>query len=99
MTQYKYSEDLNAWEMVKELPRYEGDDTEMLLQLKFDKPNGMLLGSTGKGFALWNLNNTITDKAIYVALPHGVRNITTKMMTSNSVMVSASLKYAVAGVR
>lgn len=90
----------HSWQRVKDLPRYEADDTEMLLQIKYDKSNGMLLGTTGKGFALWDLRGTLTeDRAIYVALPHGVRNITTKMMTSNSVMVSASCKYAVAGVR
>ena len=38
-------------------------------------------------------------EAIYLALPHGVRNITTKMMLSNSIMVSSKLNYAVAGVR
>lgn len=57
----------------------------------------MLLGTTGKGFAIWILNEA--DKVRYMALPHGVRNITTRMMTSNSVMVSATLDYAVAGVR
>lgn len=71
----------------------------MVLQLKYDKRNEMLLGTTGKGFAIWDLKQKITDQTIYLALPHGVRNITTRMMIANSVMVSASLNYAVAGVR
>ena len=71
----------------------------MLLQLKFDGKINMLLGTTGKGFVVWDLGNSINGEAIYLALPHGVRNITTKMMMSNSIMVSASLDYAVAGVR
>lgn len=61
----------------------------------------MLLGTTGKGFVIWDLANEerISDDAIYLALPHGIRNITTKMMTSNSIIVSSKLNYAVAGVR
>lgn len=58
----------------------------------------MLLGTTGKGFAIWTLNEP-DSKVHYMALPHGVRNITTRMMVSNSVMVSATLDFAVAGVR
>lgn len=100
VTEFRYDEVTNNWQREKDLPRYETDETEMLLQMKYDKSNGMLLGTTGKGFALWDLNGKLTeDGAIYVTLPHGVRNITTKMMVSNSMMVSASCKYAVAGVR
>lgn len=89
------------WKYVQDLPRYENDSKEMLLQLKLDQDDRMLLGTAGKGFVIWDFdtNNSIGDGAIYLALPHGVRNITTKMMTSNSVMVSSKLDYAVAGVR
>lgn len=73
----------------------------MLLQLKLDQYDRMLLGTAGKGFVIWDFdeNNSIGEGAIYLALPHGVRNITTKMMTSNSIMVSSKMDYAVAGVR
>lgn len=73
----------------------------MLLQLKLDQNDRMLLGTAGKGFVIWDFDteNPIGSGAIYLPLPHGIRNITTKMMTSNSVMVSSKLDYAVAGVR
>lgn len=89
------------WKYVRDLARYENDSKEMLLQLKLDQDDRMLLGTAGKGFVIWDFDpsNSISDGAIYLALPHGVRNITTKMMTSNSIMVSSKLDYAVAGVR
>lgn len=89
------------WEKKKDLPRYENDIKETILQLKLDYKDRMLLGSTGKGFVIWDQepDNPIAKEAIYLALPHGVRNITTRMMQSNSVMVSSQLNYAVAGVR
>lgn len=89
------------WEKKRDLPRYENDIKETILQLKLDYKDRMLLGSTGKGFVIWDQepDNPIAKEAIYLALPHGVRNITTRMMQSNSVMVSSQLNYAVAGVR
>lgn len=63
------------------------------------KQDTLLLGTTRKGFVIWDLQNQIGEEVMYLPLPHGVRNITTKMMTSNSVMVGATLSYAVAGVR
>lgn len=38
-------------------------------------------------------------KVAMLLLPHGVRNISTKMLESNSVMLDSSKQYAVAGVR
>lgn len=97
--EYVQSETGVAWQQIKSLPRYVDDEKEQLLQLKLDKEDTMLLGSTGKGFVVWDFSERLPNEAIYLALPHGVRNITTKMMTSNSFMVSATLNYAVAGVR
>lgn len=93
--------DRAKWEFVQTLDRYAGDDKEMLLQLRLDQNDRMLLGTTGRGFVIWDFDteNSIGNGAIYLSLPHGVRNITTKMMTSNSIMVSSKLDYAVAGVR
>lgn len=36
---------------------------------------------------------------VVLSLPHTIRNISTKTMQSNSVMISSDKKYAVAGVR
>ncbi|CAD7093198.1 unnamed protein product [Hermetia illucens] len=102
---YKYHENLEegtiAWIHDSDLPQYENDEKEVLLQLKLDQNDRMLLGTAGKGFVIWDFadTNSIGDEAIYLSLPHGVRNITTKMMQSNSVMVSSRLNFAVAGVR
>ena len=91
------------WIFDEKLPRFENDDKEMLLQLRLDQNDRMLLGTAGKGFVIWDFGdqdcNRLSDKAMYLALPHGVRNITTKIMQSNSIMTSSKLDYAVAGVR
>lgn len=90
------------WKQDMELPRYENDEKEMLLQLKLDQvDHRWLMGSTGNGFVLWDFdeNPIHTGLAIYLPLPHGVRNISTKMMQSNSIMLSSKIDYAVAGVR
>ncbi|XP_059619516.1 NACHT and WD repeat domain-containing protein 2 [Phlebotomus argentipes] len=96
-----YQLDGDHWREEKSLSRYENDEKEMLLQLKLDQHDRMLLGTAGKGFVIWDLDpdNPISTDVLYLALPHGVRNITTRMMQSNSVMVSSQLNYAVAGVR
>lgn len=104
ISEYHYEEindQTGAWQFKQELVRYENDEKEMLLQLKLDQNDRMLLGTTGKGFVIWDFDseNPIGNGAIYFPLPHGVRNITTKMMTSNSIMVSSKLDYAIAGVR
>jgi len=97
-----------CWTLVESLPRFENDDKEMLLQLRIDQHDRMLLGTAGKGFVIWDFGSKEKDEAegsrlregaLYLALPHGVRNITTRIMQSNSIMVSSKLDYAVAGVR
>jgi WD40 repeat protein len=91
-----------VWEVTKELPRYENDHKEMLLQLKLDQHDRFLMGTTGNGFSLWDFdqeNPIKPGEAIYLALPHGVRNISTKLMQSNSIMISSKMDYAIAGVR
>lgn len=97
------------WSFVEHLPRYENDEKEMLLQLRLDQhqQDRMLLGTAGLGFVIWDFGRNekdcerapICEGALYLALPHGVRNITTRIMQSNSIMVSSKLDYAVAGVR
>ncbi|XP_055384364.1 NACHT and WD repeat domain-containing protein 2 isoform X2 [Condylostylus longicornis] len=96
-------ENPHSWTYKKDLPRYDNDEKEMLLQLKLDQHDRFLLGTAGKGFVVWDLSKpgpeNLSVGAMYLPLPHGVRNITTKMMQSNSIMISSKLNYAVAGVR
>lgn len=99
---YTEKEDnIAEWIRNQDLPRYENDVKEMLLQLKLDQTDRFLMATTGNGFVLWDLDieNSLGEGAMYLALPHGVRNISTKMMTSNSMMISSMHDYVVAGVR
>lgn len=103
--EYTVNEDIGEaeWIVTEDLPRYENDEREMLLQLKFDQMNDRwLMGTAGNGFVLWDFsseNPIHPNEAIYLPLPHGVRNISTKLMQSNSIMISSKVDYAVAGVR
>lgn len=45
------------------------------------------------------IDATNNSNAVVLCLPHTVRNISTKVMQSNSVMISSDKKYAVGGVR
>ncbi|XP_014255655.1 NACHT and WD repeat domain-containing protein 2 isoform X2 [Cimex lectularius] len=90
-------EGAESWEKVETLNSPYNDATEILLQLKLDKAENTLLGTTYNGFAVWDLTGEIEPKMLL--LPHGMRNITTKIMVSNSFMISAARDYAVAGVR
>lgn len=104
------------WVLHRKLPRFPNDEKEVLLQLKLDSNGRILMGTTGKGFVLWDLKDEdnhgkdktdyfeesgvyLGSEAIYLPLPHGVRNITTNIMQSNSIMLSSKWDYAVAGVR
>ncbi|KAL6427738.1 hypothetical protein ACFW04_008880 [Cataglyphis niger] len=94
----KYSNDETSsyWEKIFDMPRAYNDDVEYLLQLKMDREEEMLLATTGNGFIVWFLESK--SDAHVLMLPNGVRNINTRMMCSNSVMVSGTKNYAVAGV-
>lgn len=58
-------------------------------------------GTTSNGFVIWELEeeNTLDKEALVLTLPYGTRNITTKMLQSNSITLSAHKNYAIAGVR
>lgn len=94
---------LVQWKLEENLSRFQNDEKEMLLQLRLDQHDRMLMGTAGKGFVIWDFGdsdgNRLSSASMYLALPHGVRNITTKLMESNSIMISSKLDYAVAGVR
>ncbi|VEN47743.1 unnamed protein product, partial [Callosobruchus maculatus] len=101
ISKYVKSEDTKTWEKVEDLPRAENDELEMMLQLKLDKDDKFLFGTTSNGFVIWDLDEEtkIYDGAIVLTLPYGTRNITTKMLQSNSIVLSAHKNYAIAGVR
>lgn len=101
--EYFFSEDKQcfSWKHVQDLDCYDNYEKEALLQLKLDQHDRILIGTSGKGFIVWDFNeeNRIGDGAVYLPLPHGVRNISTKIISSNSMMISSKLDYSVAGVR
>jgi hypothetical protein len=87
--------------MQREMPRADKDDLEVLLQLKLDRDETTLLGTSGNGFVVWELAEGAhhSNRAVVLPLPHGVRNISTRALCSNSCMVSAARDYVIAGVR
>lgn len=58
-------------------------------------------GTISNGFVIWGIQeeSKIDEQAIVLTLPYGTRNISTKMLQSNSVILSAHKNYAIAGVR
>lgn len=97
VVKYTSDETSPCWEKISDMPRAYNDDVEYLLQLKLDREEEMLLATTGNGFIVWFLEDK--SDAHVLMLPNGVRNISTRMTCSNSVMVSGTKNYAVAGVR
>ncbi|KAL2749964.1 NACHT and WD repeat domain-containing protein 2 [Vespula maculifrons] len=97
ITKYMIDETSTFWEKKEDIPRAYNDDVEYILQLKLDKEEECLLATTGNGFVVWFLESK--SNAHVLVLPNGVRNISTRMMYSNSIMISGTKNYAVAGVR
>lgn len=66
-----------------------------------ESSKNVLKGTTLNGFVIWDFNeeDAISTEAIVLQLPHGTRNISTRMLQSNSIMLSAHRNYAIAGVR
>ncbi|XP_045465419.1 NACHT and WD repeat domain-containing protein 2 [Harmonia axyridis] len=88
------------WELVEDLSRIQNDVNETLLQLKLDKQDETLFASTCNGFIVWYVSREAENKnGLFLPLPYGIRNITTRMLQSNSIMLSAHKNYAIAGVR
>ncbi|CAB0044685.1 unnamed protein product [Trichogramma brassicae] len=109
VTKYEVADGSLVWEEKLDLPRARNDETEYVLQLKLDKEDRTLLATTGNGFVVWFLDGDEEEeeqqqekpsaRAIVLQLPNAVRNISTRMMCSNSIMISGTKDYAVAGVR
>lgn len=101
--EYFYNDNKNEykWMHIRNLDCYNNYEKEPLLQLKMEQFDRFLIGTAGKGFIVWDFSaeNRIGDGTIYLPLPHGVRNISTRMMTSNSMIISSKMDYSVAGVR
>lgn len=97
ITKYTTDDTSIYWKRAFDMSRAYNDDVEYILQLKLDKEEEMLLATTGNGFIVWFLESK--SDAHVLMLPNGVRNINTRMMYSNSIMVSGTKNYAVAGVR
>lgn len=101
VSKYTKNPETKTWELTENLPRMQNDDTEVILQLKLDKHDQVLFGTTSNGFVIWDFNDegNISREAIVLKLPYGTRNITTRILQSNSVMLSGHRNYAIAGVR
>ncbi|KAF5284944.1 hypothetical protein FQA39_LY16899 [Lamprigera yunnana] len=101
VSKYGKNYDTKQWELIEELPRSSTDDVEVMLQLKLDKYEKVLFGTTSNGYIIWDFNeeSKISENAVELKLPYGVRNISIKMLQSNSIILSAHKNYAIAGVR
>lgn len=87
-----------SWETCGVLP---GD--ESLLQLCLSENENHLLGTAALGFCVWKVADFADPhakaKRVDLKLPPGVRNISVRLLQSNSVIMSKSDEFAVAGVR
>ncbi|XP_034936822.1 NACHT and WD repeat domain-containing protein 2 [Chelonus insularis] len=96
VSKFVIDEETSTWKKEYDMPRAYNDKDEYILQLKIDKNEENLMATTGNGFTVW----FIADKDDTVLmLPNGIRNISTRMLNSNSIMISGTKNYAVAGVR
>ncbi|XP_072379032.1 NACHT and WD repeat domain-containing protein 2 isoform X1 [Diabrotica undecimpunctata] len=100
VSKYEKNTESKIWYKLEDLPRTSNDDTEAILQLKLDKHDNILFGTTNNGFVIWDFNEERNyENVVSLSLPYGTRNITTKMSQSNSITLSAHKNYAIAGVR
>ncbi|XP_066257781.1 NACHT and WD repeat domain-containing protein 2 [Euwallacea similis] len=102
VSKYTHNPSKLVWEKQGDLPKSDKEDIEVVLQLRLDQHDKVLFATTSNGFIIWDFNkdNCIHDgQAVVLTLPYGTRNITTKMLHSNSIMLSGHKNYAIAGVR
>ena len=93
--------DCGPWLRIGTLP---GEDA--LLQLRLSELEDYLLGTTALGFCVWHIADVIKDAAskiqvtrIDLKLPPSVRNISVRLLHSNSIILSKENEFALAGVR
>ncbi|XP_037797036.1 NACHT and WD repeat domain-containing protein 2-like [Penaeus monodon] len=78
------------------LDRIIAPNDEKLLMLHLTHDQKHLIGTFMLGFKVWEVES---GKGWTLRLPHGIRNISTQLLKSNSCVLSKGYKYAVAGVR
>ncbi|XP_045112132.1 NACHT and WD repeat domain-containing protein 2-like isoform X2 [Portunus trituberculatus] len=81
-----------CWEMESVVAANE----HRLLMLHLTGDEMHLIGTFMLGFQVWEVES---GKVWTLRLPHGIRNISTQLLKSNSCVLSKGYKYAVAGVR
>ena len=72
------------------------ENTTHILMLALSKTEAWCCATVLNGFKLWHLES---EKHQYLALPHGVRNITKRFNLSSSIVLSKGDKLAVTGIR
>ncbi|XP_065565326.1 NACHT and WD repeat domain-containing protein 2-like isoform X3 [Artemia franciscana] len=73
---------------------------ELNLQLQLSEDERYLLGTDAIGFCMWSLQSPLkSDPKQRFLLPSSVRNISVKLLSSNSIAISQNDAYAIAGVR
>lgn len=79
------------------------DGEDALLQLSLSETENHVLGTTALGFCVWNAldfdSKAHSPPRIDLRLPTGVRNISVRLLQSNSIILSKHDEFAVAGVR
>ncbi|XP_069948531.1 NACHT and WD repeat domain-containing protein 2 [Cherax quadricarinatus] len=78
------------------LERVVAPNDHKLLMLHLSDDQKHLIGTFMMGFQVWEVE---AGEAWTLKLPHGIRNISTQLLKSNSCVLSKGYKYAVAGVR
>ncbi|XP_069163973.1 NACHT and WD repeat domain-containing protein 2 [Procambarus clarkii] len=78
------------------LERVVAPNDHKLLMLHLTGDQNHLIGTFMMGFQVWEVEQ---GRAWTLKLPHGIRNISTQLLKSNSCVLSKGYKYAVAGVR
>ncbi|XP_076047272.1 NACHT and WD repeat domain-containing protein 2 [Oratosquilla oratoria] len=78
------------------LDRIISPNSNKLLQLYLTHDELHLIATFMLGFHVWEVE---TGTGWHLRLPHGIRNISTKLLESNSCVLSKGYDYAVAGVR
>lgn len=77
--------------------RVYGPNNDKLIQLAFSQDSKHVVATFMFGYKVWNLRS---GKLISLLLPdNGVRNISTRLLESNSCVLSKDSVYAIAGVR
>ncbi|KAG7172706.1 NACHT and WD repeat domain-containing protein 2-like [Homarus americanus] len=89
---YRRDDEASCWT----LDRVVAPNNHKLLMVHLTGDQKHLIGTFMTGFQVWEVES---GAAWTLMLPHGIRNISTQLLKSNSCVLSKGYKYAVAGVR